>query len=392
MFVTAVIFFGSNLALAEVKPGDFIDSNNWEKVKNLLPESYVNEIKAGHYTMGISKPTYEPGHLKAYEEVTKKYAGKVKLSPKGGLIDYIGGTPFPNIEPSDPLAGNKIMWNFSWRCRGDDFTGDGVSLFFATDKYGNELMTGGNQYFMRPTARVSLDPKPSFPGYEKRGIEYFYQRASLYPRDASGTIVFIIRYFDPDLEDDMWIFIPSLRRVRRFSTAQRCSVVSPGDFNWDDYWGFDGKVPRFNHKLLEIKKALALMSQKHMPFKNKPGFWLPQDENYEKRSLYLVEETPKDKNYCYSKRIYWVDKASSWMCYSQVFDRKGEFWKMLQVPIMVYHIGGENIKYNTGVFMKDFQINHATKVSFPVKLNNGFDTQFFALSNLVSASRMLLKR
>ncbi len=33
------------------------------------------------------------------------------------------------------------------------------------------------------------------------------------------------RYLDPDKQDDSWLYLPSLRRVRRLSAAQRSDAL-----------------------------------------------------------------------------------------------------------------------------------------------------------------------
>ncbi len=36
----------------------------------------------------------------------------MKISPDGReIFNYVAGLPFPNIDPNDPLAATKIMWN-----------------------------------------------------------------------------------------------------------------------------------------------------------------------------------------------------------------------------------------------------------------------------------------
>ena len=49
---------------------------------------------------------------KLFQEATEKYSGQVEISPDGReMFNYVAGVPFPNIDPNDPLAGAKLMWN-----------------------------------------------------------------------------------------------------------------------------------------------------------------------------------------------------------------------------------------------------------------------------------------
>jgi hypothetical protein len=50
----------------------------------------------------------------AYTEATRKYSGQVRVSVDGHVLhNHIAGAPFPRIDENDPLAGHKIMWNFT---------------------------------------------------------------------------------------------------------------------------------------------------------------------------------------------------------------------------------------------------------------------------------------
>ena len=52
---------------------------------------------------------------RAYREATEKYAAQVKLSPDGlRVLDYVAGQPFPKIDPKDPQAAMKIIWNYGY--------------------------------------------------------------------------------------------------------------------------------------------------------------------------------------------------------------------------------------------------------------------------------------
>ena len=51
--------------------------------------------------------------------------------------------------------------------------------------------------------------------------------------------------------------MPTLRRVRRISTAQRTDAVSGTDFTFDDLRSFDGIVPQYEWKCMGKKKMIA---------------------------------------------------------------------------------------------------------------------------------------
>ena len=43
-----------------------------------------------------------------------------------------------------------------------------------------------------------------------------------------GTTVLEMRYASPHIEDDFYVYVPSLRRIRRVPPIQRCATIAPG--------------------------------------------------------------------------------------------------------------------------------------------------------------------
>ena len=95
----------------------------------------------------------------------------------------------------------------------------------AIEKDGSERRADVIHHFIRTRGRVTLEPKPNLPGYEH--IDWMQIRADEYPRDTSGTTTLEIRYADRNREDDLYIYVPSIRRVRRAPPIQRCGTTSP---------------------------------------------------------------------------------------------------------------------------------------------------------------------
>jgi len=69
--------------------------------------------------------------------------------------------------------------------------------------------------------------------------------------------------------DDTWVYVPTLRRVRRISTAQRTDAVSGTDFTFDDLRSFAGIVPQYTWQCLGEMDILAPMNSKAKAFRRK---------------------------------------------------------------------------------------------------------------------------
>ena len=125
----------------------------------------------------------------------------------------------------------------------------------------------------------------------------------------------------------MYIYIPSIRRIRRATTTQRCQTLAPSEFNLDDINSFNGKITDFNYKFLGEKKMLANLSQEHLPFNRKQGDYLPLDEKWEVVDTYVLEITPKDSNYCYPRKFLHLNKMTFDTHWTLMWDKRGEYWK-----------------------------------------------------------------
>lgn len=379
----------SHAADAELKPGDTVGPNNWQRIQGMVGENFLNRVKAGH-TLQI-KPTKTYRHLKEYTEATEKHSAKVRLGANGELIGYVAGQPFPKFELSDLQVGQKLAWNFFWRWLGDDYkTGGAVKggkiIRSAIEKDGAERRADLVSYFLFPRTRYNSDPRPAIPGYEH--IDYMQLRIDSYPRDAAGTTTLEIRYSDPNRADDLYIYIPSIRRIRRATTTQRCQTLAPSEFNLDDINSFNGKITDFNYKFLGEKKMLANLSQEHFPFHRKPGDYLPLDEKWEVVDTYVLEITPKDPNYCYPRKLLHLNKVTYDTHWTLIWDKRGEYWKEqfgMFTPVKL--ADGREVWSVGDVTITNVQNGRTTIVSATRAYNRGYPASMFSLATLESIMR-----
>src|SRR5262245_55734027 len=112
------------MAAAQFNTGDMIDKNNWQKAENLLPPEILRHYKDGEYANKfVDWPMSKFNHPPDFKAGSEANAGKFTTSPEGTISDkstgkqpdYVIGFPFPQIDPSEPDAGVKILWNFFYR-------------------------------------------------------------------------------------------------------------------------------------------------------------------------------------------------------------------------------------------------------------------------------------
>ena len=381
----------SDLWAAEVdlKPGDTIGPENWEKAKGMVGENLLNRIKQG-YTFSI-KQGRSIGFPKEYNAATVRYFSEVKLGPNGELLNYVAGLPFPDVRFNDPQVGLKMAWNFYWRWIGDDYrtgggTPEGKIIRYAIERDGSERRADVLHHTIKTRGRVTLDSKPLLTGYEH--VDWMQLRADEYPRDTAGTTTLEIRYADPKREDDLYIYVPSIRRVRRAPPIQRCATIAPSEFNFDDINSFGGKVTDFNYRFLGRSKMLGNFVQEQIPFHRKTGDYLPVKESWEIVETYGLEITPKDRSYCYPRKVLYFDTENFEALWTMIWDAKGNYWKeqfALRSPVK---LSDGQLALSVGtVVIVNVQSGRSTLVDAVRAYNQGYQPSLFTLATLQTVMR-----
>src|SRR5262245_38844258 len=216
--------------------------------------------------------TKEVALRKAFVEATEKYSSQVKISPDGlKLTGYVAGRPFPTVDEKDPLAPMKIMQNYSYSIALDDldirnFDADTGAISEERPLQVERHFLGDHFRRLYYVGRLYVDPKPEMPNSEG-----FHYKETLHPLiepfDLKGVGFTYYRYLDPTKQDDSWLYIPQIRRVRRLSTAQRSDALFGQDTDQDSYGGYAGQIAWMNWTLVGSKKMLASFHAPHWPVK-----------------------------------------------------------------------------------------------------------------------------
>jgi hypothetical protein len=171
----------------------------------------------------------------------------------------------------DPLVAMKIMWNWDYKC-----TAPMTSTCELRRRHGRHRRQRADD------RRAALPPRPLPPAVLERAAvrraqarEAESQRVSrpaglypiLEPFDLKGVGALGNRYIDPAKQDDSWLYLPSLRRVRRLSTAQRSDALFGQDTDVDSYYGYSGHIAWMDFKYLGERDLIAPYHAKNYPAK-----------------------------------------------------------------------------------------------------------------------------
>jgi hypothetical protein len=293
----------SGPATAQVQVGDKITTANADKVKDVVSPAMFWLVQHG-WPMVIAE-TQKINLRRAFVEATEKYSSQVKMSPDGLKLEgYVAGRPFPIIDTKEQMAAMKIMQNFRMALSFDDL--DLRNFDADTGPISTDRPLQVERHFLidhfrrlRYIGRLYVDPKPEIPNSE--GYEY---KETLHPLiepfDLKGVGFTYYRYVDPAKQDDSWLYLPSLRRVRRLSTAQRSDALFGQDTDQDSYGGYAGALAWMDWKFLGEKKVLGAFHSDNFPVKWAPGAAdFAFDDKWEMRDCYIVEGVSKLPQYAF---------------------------------------------------------------------------------------------
>jgi len=391
LLVVSLLLFFTNPGLADVVPGDVLDKTNWEEARGLLPESILGWVKDGKIVLNIGEVSYEPGDyfpgfvLEGFEG----NAGKYDLAEDHWIVEAetgertkrVIGVPFPQVDPDDPKAGEKIMYNNKYVQYGlGDVRGEGPIHFIGS--------TGYERTVDLEVFQAGMDGHPKCAG--RANPDALLKQQILIvtePYDMAGMAVMTWRFRDPNKQDACFGYAPAIRRVRRMSPANRSDSLFGSDVTNDDIAIYDGKMAAMEWRLLRKQEALlpfsyrepgsieltkqgewetAIKGKTLMYGYQKEGWqgapWAPVDWVWVKRPTYVVELVPKDRYYNYGVQRIWIDTEANSPAYKIIHDRSGKYWKTVFKARMVGESADKNMRLTIlgDTVYVDERSNHAT--------------------------------
>src|SRR6266550_2136207 len=107
-----------------LKPGDVLDQKSAQRAEGLLPPEILKHYQHNEYVNPISDwPANVYNWPEDFQAGSKQNTGRYTTGKLGEILEkasgkqpaYIIGFPFPEIDPADPAAAVKILWNFYYR-------------------------------------------------------------------------------------------------------------------------------------------------------------------------------------------------------------------------------------------------------------------------------------
>ena len=188
---------------------------------------------------------------------------------------------------------------------------------------------------------------------DANGIDNKRMTRFLEPTDVKGTVSLLVEHSDKD--DDIWIYLPSVKKVRRLISSNKKDSFVGTDFSYGDVIGH--KVKEWNHTIVK-------------------------EEDVDGKPCYVIESTPKDANVKtntgYSKRIGWIQKDNFVTVKAMSYDEAGELLKEAKYSHWK-EVDTVKHKWQAGILeAKNLQTGHSTVITIDqFKVNNGVKDDFF---------------
>jgi len=121
-----------------------------------------------------------------------------------------------------------------------------------------------------------------------------------FPPDSRGISFLIWDYSKENKTDDLWLYLPALRMVRRISAQDQNDAFLGSDLTFGDMG--QRRLDEDEHKLL-------------------------REEVYAGTPTYVVESVPKEKESIYSKKVSWISKDNWTVLKIDYYDRNAKLLK-----------------------------------------------------------------
>lgn len=365
-----------------IKPGIVLTKDNWDQylpeLKKLLPISKLTYtelgVKSGLVTIPIMELCKEcPGITPAWKEASFKHEGKASIDPKTHeLVNWQGGYPFPH-----PKNAWELLWDsylmLNRTCGGhDDHRFYAWFGLFDKDKYQKHFSWLNQE--RKYLNRVEMPPFGNMEAYTKNDIMFKGTVMISEPQDVRGFILLRHKYWSMTRPDDVYSYIPALKRIRRLTGGDVTDPLLGSDAIPDDFQVWQQKVtPEQTVRVIARREMLAPrptvgwieenpdMKPNYSQEKNGVGY--PQ--KMEIRPQWVWEISLNNPNYIYSKRVLFFDAVpleetiGSFRPYwGEQYDQAGRLWRANgPLALGINPLGFDHL---FGWLFMDFQKNHYT--------------------------------
>ena len=327
-----------------------------EGSRDLLLPSVRRWVERGDLTIETGELHYAPRWDDQFMSASAANAGRYAVDSALNIIEaksgeraaFVTGFPFPKIDPADPNAGVRVMWNRWYTV----YKRTQVSVPSHIHVLGRAGLVRDVEAVTTTMAYSGREGKPLSNPEQTEYREIVLQTAPSY---VEGVATLTWRYQD-DRWDSLWVYVPLARRIRQATSANRSDALAGSDVTLDDALVWAGKNQSFTWKLVGSQETrVPAMSLDPQPlhagrrwengtewvtgddyrgirwgyevagWKGAP--WAPTNVVWVKRPVWVVEGRPRDRYYSYGRQLFYVDRETFQVYFKVIDTPGGEYWK-----------------------------------------------------------------
>jgi hypothetical protein len=253
--------------------------------------------------------------------------GKV-VDGGNGISESIMASPFPI--PSSAL---EVVWNHTLRYRGERVARD--FNYAAPTASGDYTLT-----YTRDEIVFSYSDAQNARAEDLNNISIWFVAYTSAPARRAGNVVLVHETLNMAKEGrKAWTYSPGTRRVRRAPNIAYDNPVTNGDGlgTSDQYDGYNGAPDRYNWTVAEKSEKLSQQNNYQAvltPYEEllQAGHANQDVMRYELRRQWVVEGNLKgNARHIYAKRVLRMDEDSSQMSAGEMYDGRGELWRIQEI-------------------------------------------------------------
>jgi len=217
-----------------IAPGIPLGYDHLPSLQDLLPEEIWSNRRVFFYPgmrmqIGDCHRRYPVPAF--FEEATRAHSAQVELDAEGNLLGYVAGLPFPpeTIDPKAADAGLRWAWNLEHRFRGAGPVGS-FRIVDVAGRMGGDQSYQGEFFFLQTSHRADL-PASGYAEPDARGNLWVAGGRFAEPTEARHLAWRQMRpeesQQDYDQPDDTFVYVPTMRKMRRAPSAWVDGIYMP---------------------------------------------------------------------------------------------------------------------------------------------------------------------
>ena len=190
------------------------------------------------------------------------------------------------------------------------------------------------------------------------------------PTAVKGLATLTWSYLDPEREQNQWLWLPSLKKVRKISAAQA----------EDSFMGSDFTIEEITTRRFEDETYSFLREEPFGGYKSE----FNNKDYHQGTNCFVIEARPKVSPWYYSKRIVWIDKNTGGDIFQEIYDPKERLYKTIFKDYVVMLVDGKEYAPQSFLEVKDLRTGHKTVIEMKdIKFDQGLPEELFTEKSLM---------